>query len=342
MNDKNNNINILFTSVGRRSYLVEYFKTAINGHGMIHVSNSNGDTPAFKAADKCVISPMIYSNDYIDFLTDYCRKNKIDCIISLFDADLPVLAKNKSKFEILGTRVLVSDEKVIRICNDKYSSYQYLKDKGFNVPDTFLNLEDVKSALNKGKVAFPLIVKPRWGMGSIGIFEVDNLDELDILYNKLNKDINKTYLRYESQNDDNNKIIIQEKLTGTEYGLDIINDLEGKYKVTSCKIKYGMRAGETDCAMTIKNNALTELGKKISGSLRHIGNLDVDIIEMDGRFFVLEMNARFGGGYPFSHIGGVNLPLAIISWLKGEKEPVECFNLRYNVKGHKDIRIVEL
>ena len=31
----------------------------------------------------------------------------------------------------------------------------------------------------------------------------------------------------------------------------------------------------------------------------------------------LEMNPRFGGGYPFSHTLGANFPLAIIEWCSG-------------------------
>ena len=37
----------------------------------------------------------------------------------------------------------------------------------------------------------------------------------------------------------------------------------------------------------------------------------------NGDYCVLEMNPRFGGGFPFSYEAGVNLPKAIIEWLKG-------------------------
>ena len=62
------------------------------------------------------------------------------------------------------------------------------------------------------------------------------------------------------------------------------------------------------------------MGKKIGQNLHHIGNLDVDIMQRaNGDYCVLELNPRFGGGYPFSYEAGVNMPKAIIKWVKGEK-----------------------
>ena len=115
-------------------------------------------------------------------------------------------------------------------------------------------------------------------MGSIGLYEAVDITEMKVLYNKLNREISKTYLKYESQRDVNNKVLIQQKVVGTEFGLDIINNLNKEYKTTICKIKYAMRAGETDCAMTICNENLKKLGETLGKSIKHIGNMDVDII----------------------------------------------------------------
>ena len=114
--------------------------------------------------------------------------------------------------------------------------------------------------------------------------------------------------------------MIQEKLTGAEFGLDIMNDLEGNNVGVSVKQKLAMRAGETDKAVTLDLPEVREMGRKIGHALKHIGNLDVDIMQRaNGDYCVLELNPRFGGGYPFSYEAGVNMPKAIISWAKGEK-----------------------
>ena len=124
--------------------------------------------------------------------------------------------------------------------------------------------------------------------------------------------------------------------------MDVINDLQGNYINTIPKMKYAMRSGETDCAVTVDDQELKTIGKRLSESLHHIANLDTDVFKVGEKYYVLELNARFGGGYPFSHMAGVNLPLAIVKWLK--EEPVEKLLLteRVNVMSQKDINIVRL
>lgn len=68
-------------------------------------------------------------------------------------------------------------------------------------------------------------------------------------------------MKYESASSIDNSVLIQENLTGNEYGLDVINDLESNYINTVVKRKYAMRSGETDCAVTEDNSIMKELGK---------------------------------------------------------------------------------
>lgn len=335
-------MNILFTSVGRRSYLVRYFKEALNGEGKVHVANSSSISPAFKVADASVVTPLIYDDEYIPFLKKYCEENQISVIISLFDIDLPVLAEHKREFEDLGVQVVVSDKWVVDICNDKWKTYEFLIENGFKAPKTYLNMEEILKEISEGKLQYPVIVKPRWGMGSLSVVQADNETELRVFYEKVHREIQKSYLKYESKASLQNCVLMQEKLRGQEYGLDIINDLQGEYQTTVVKRKNAMRSGETDCAETVYWDEAETLGKSLSQKMKHVSNLDVDIFHVDDELYVLEMNARFGGGYPFSHLAGINLPAALIDWLKGE-ETAEV-NLKYEagVLGQKDIEMVKL
>lgn len=336
-------MNILLTSVGRRSYLVEYFKEALSGNGKVYVSNSSNISPAFQYADEYVVTPLIYDKEYISFLRNYCLEKNIKAIISLFDIDLLVLAKHKKEFEDIGIKIIVSDESIIEICNDKYKTFLFLKENNFNVPKTYISLIEVKEAIKNKEIDFPLMLKPRWGMGSISIYEAENMEELEIFYKKIDREIKKNYLKYESAQTLEENVLIQEKLKGQEYGLDVVDDLEKNYCTTFVKRKNAMRSGETDCAETIDSLMLRELGAKISEKVKHIGNLDVDLFLVEDKPYILEMNARFGGGYPFSHLAGANLPKAIIKWLNKEKvNKEELLTIKYNVIGQKDIKIVKL
>lgn len=334
-------MNILFTSAGRRDYLVKYFKETLNQQGNIHVANSSSCSTAMLSGNYSILTPLIHDKAYIPFLKAYCKEHKIRALVPLIDIDLPILSNYKDEFKEIGVELIVSEPEVIEICNDKWKTYEYLSDNGFYTPNTFLTLTDAIEAIGYGVVHFPLIIKPRWGMGSISIFEADNLDELEIFYNKVKRNIHATYLSYESQQDYDNCVIIQDKLVGQEYGLDIINDLAGNYQSTNVKKKHFMRAGETDCAEVVSHPALEQMGEQIGHILGHVANLDVDAFIVDGVPYVLEMNARFGGGYPFSHLSGVNLPKAIIHWLQDEAVESSLIEGKAGVIGYKAIRIIE-
>ena len=331
-------MNVLLTSVGRRAYMVKYFKEAVGKDGLVHVCNSDDKTVAFHYADKSVIAPLIYDENYIPFLLDYCKENKIDMLLSLFDIDLGVLSKNIDKFAEIGTRVVVSSKEVIDICNDKWKTYQFLKENGFNVPKTYLTLEDTINALDRGEISYPVIVKPRFGCGSIAMSIAE--DEMALLYyfRRNTRTINRSYLKYESSLVED-KIIYQECLKGQEYGADIINDLEGNYQGSIIKKKIAMRAGETDIAELVDEPSIYKECNRLGKLMGHIGNMDVDVFLVDGVPYILEMNARFGGGYPFSHIGGCDLPRALVLWHKGQKIDKKILEASVGKRAYKELSI---
>ena len=125
-----------------------------------------------------------------------------------------------------------------------------------------------------------------------------------------------------------------------EYGLDVIHDLKGNQRTVVVKEKEAMRSGETDGAKTVDHERLRRLGQILGSLTRHKGNLDVDAFEADGVCYVLEMNARFGGGYPFSHAAGVNLPYALVKWALGQEPEEKYLTARAGVRAQKDIQIM--
>ena len=311
-------MNVLFTCAGRRTYLLKYFKENLAEGDKVVATDMQLSAPALQAADVKLQVPAVYDPEYVNITLNICKEQQIDVLLSLNDLELPILAENKARFEELGVKVIVSDPQVIDIAFDKYKTAQWVESLGLIAPKTYVRLEDAKKALAAGEIEFPLFMKPRWGSGSIGLESIADMEELDIYYNLLMKKIKKTILATASVGDE--YIMIQEKLTGSEFGLDIMNDLNGKNVGVSVKQKLAMRAGETDKAITVDLPEVREMGRKIGEALGHIGNLDVDIMQRaDGAYCVLELNPRFGGGFPFSYEAGVNMPMAIIQWVKGEK-----------------------
>ena len=334
-------MNILFTCAGRRTYLLKYFKENMAEGDKVVATDMQLSAPALQAADVKLQVPAVYDPEYVKITLRICEEQKIDALISLNDLELPILAENKAKFEALGVKVIVSDPQVIDIAFDKYKTALWVESLGLVAPKSYVRLADVKEALAKGEIEFPLFMKPRWGSGSIGLESIADMEELDIYYNLLMKKIKKTILATASVGDE--YIMIQEKLTGNEFGLDIMNDLTGKNVAVSVKQKLAMRAGETDKAVTVDLPEVREMGKKIGESRGHIGNLDVDIMQRaDGAYCVLELNPRFGGGYPFSYEAGVNMPKAIIQWVKGEEVDPAILQPEYGKMFAKNDYLMEI
>lgn len=334
-------MNILFTCAGRRTYLLKYFKENLSEGDKVVATDMQLSAPALQVADVKLQVPAVYDPKYIDITLQICKEQKIDALLSLNDLELPLLAENKARFEAEGVKVIVSDPKVIDIAFDKYKTAQWVESLGLKSPQTFVRLDDAKRALQTGELVFPLFMKPRWGSGSIGLETIADMEELDTYYNLLMKKIKKTILATASMGDE--YIMIQEKLTGNEFGLDVMNDLKGNHVAVSVKQKLAMRAGETDKAVTLDLPEVREIGRKIGEALKHIGNLDVDVMQnAKGEYCVLELNPRFGGGFPFSYEAGVNLPKAIIEWIKGNEVDAVMLQPAYGRMFSKNDYLMEI
>ncbi len=334
-------MNVLFTCAGRRTYLLKYFRENLSEDDKIVATDMQLSAPALQAADIKLQVPAVYDPDYINITLRICKEYKIDALFSLNDLELPILAENKDRFEKIGVKVVVSDPKVIDIAFDKYKTAKWVESIGLLAPKTFVRLEDVKKALSTGEVEFPLFMKPRWGSGSIGLESISDMDELDTYYRLLMKKIKRTILAKASVGDE--YIMIQEKLTGSEYGLDVMNDLYGKNVGVSVKQKLAMRSGETDKAITVDLPVVREIGYRIGQALGHIGNLDVDVMQRaDGAYCVLELNPRFGGGFPFSYEAGVNFPKVLIQWIKNEVVDISLLCPEYGRMFAKNDYLVEI
>ena len=328
-------MNIIITTADRDFELIACFKDALKGNGKVFASNGVMVSALVKA-DEYVITPMINDDSYIDFLLKYCKTNNITAIISRHELDLLVLSKNKERFKKNGITVIVSDEKAIETCNDKWSAHQFLASLGLKQPKTYIDMELLKQDLLSNAVSFPMIMKPRWGVGSFGLSQIENLDELDVLYRKTFRSIFTTYLKHESSTAEDRCIIVQEKINGVEYGLDVLNDLNGKYVTTIAKRKLAMR-GHTMAAETVDSKPFESVAKAISSNLKHAGNLDVDCFLSDsGDIHVIDLNCRFGGQYIFAHTAGANFPKQIIEWIMGLPTSTENLHVETGVRQGRD------
>lgn len=327
-------MNILFTCAGRRNYLIDYFKEVKKVNNVI-ACNSILDTSAMIASDIAYIVPEVFDSNYIDVLLNICKKEKVNYLFSLHDLDGIILSKKKSLFQQIGTKVYISNYELMRDCLDKYEASKLLESFNFNTPATIKNIKEIDKIFDVNK---KFIVKDRYGFGSNDIFVTEDLNEILFFYNYINR-------RYQS-NDKIRKFldigyeesgaIVQEFIDGQEFGVNLINDFVGNYKGCLQIIKHSMRSGETDSASVINNDDIDKLSFDLANKTKHIGVLDCDLIYNSGRYYVIEMNPRFGGQYPFSHEAGSNVPSVLLGL---ENELVKG---KENTKFYKELVIKKI
>lgn len=333
-------MNVILTCAGRRNYLVKFFQEALKNRGRVFASDASADAAALQEADKSFVLPPVKESGYFDNLFEICQQYQVRLLIPLIDLELPLLARQRERFLNIGTLAVISSPEVVDICYDKWATYEFLKGYALSIPKTYLSLAEARKALAQGEISFPLMVKPRWGSASVGIVTAEDDEELDIAYRFVSKHIPRTSLADANAIDAQRCILIQERLSGQEYGLDIVNDLEGNHITTFVKRKLSMNVGETDRAITVEDEKLKQLGDTIGYKLGHIGNLDCDVIVNQKGCFVIDMNPRFGGGYPFSHMAGANLPAAFIAWANEEQPDMGWLKVEANVMSSKCDRLV--
>jgi carbamoyl-phosphate synthase large subunit len=322
-------MNVLLSCAGRRNYLVDWFRRALAGRGAVLAADASAEAPAMQEADKAFVLPPVHAPEYPERLAGLCAREKVGLLLSLNDFELPVLAAARERLLAHGTVPVISSPEVIALCQDKWETFRRLGALGFAVPRTWLVLEEAEAALARGELSFPVILKPRCGTGSQGVELPGSLEELRLAWKLGAARLKSSPLARLNPFDPERGLIVQERLAGREHGLDVVNDLDGRFAAVFVKRKLAMRSGETDRAVTVEDAALEALGRRLSEALGHRGNLDCDAFACDdGVARVLELNPRFGGGYPFSHAAGADVPAALVAWALGEAPAPQWLRVR--------------
>jgi len=317
-------LNILFSTVGRRGYIVDYFREQLpKGSVLIGTSDRNDCnsefTSGFSHCDKSYIVPSIKNErEYIDKLLDICKNEKVNILLSFYDYDTYILSQYLDEFNGIGVQPVISSREVNTIAFDKIETFQFLTREGFYTPWTMTAEE-----INKKEIpSYPVIVKPRFGFGSNAISLAHNKEEVDF------------FLKYY----DNEEMMVQEFIEGAEYSFDILNDFHGKAVTAVVKRKMKMRSGETDQGYAIKSVHYRDWALKLGNALKHIGPLDVDFFIKDNKPYILELNPRFGGGYPMTHLSGINFPKLLIDLAKGKLKPSDYLLYRDYDEGNAMVK----
>ncbi len=291
-------MNLLLLSAGTRNKIVQYFRR-VKGTRVI-AADMLPTAPALYEADAHYIVPRISDPRYIDIVLDICRKEAVDAVLSLIDPELSLLAAHERMFAENGVKVVGSSYELCELALDKYQLYCWMKAHGYSCARSYIDKEAFFADAEAGRITFPVFVKPVRGSASIAVSVATDRETVELLF------------AHEQD------LMIQEHLGDREIGADVYIDmLTNEVVSVFTKEKLKMRAGETDKAVSFKDEKLFALIERFVKECGFSGPIDIDLFEKDGAYYISEVNPRFGGGYPHAYACGCDHMQMIVNNLNG-------------------------
>ena len=287
---------ILLVNPGRRDYIVKFFLNIKKKYNLkIYLIDADKFIPSFKVSNitNNYISPRVKDKKKFKiFLRKFIAEKKINVVFPLSEWELESLAEEKNFYKRKKVEIIISNLKLIKICKNKILMTKKLLQNDFLSPE-IIKFSEIHKKL-------PVIKKKISGSGS-------KLQSLILKKWQLPKKIQKEFF-------------FQKYLKNDEYGIDILNDLNGNYVHHCSRKKILIRSGDTDKAIIVDGKVFEDFAKKLSFFLKHVGIADVDFLYKNNKIFILDINLRIGGGYPFTHLYGYNYIDKILSMIKNPKK----------------------
>lgn len=305
-------INLLFCAAGRRVSLIMQFKDAMQELGIsgkIIAADAGNMAPASYVADEMVKVLRVDDPNYVANLLDICVKYKINLLTSLIDTDLILISEHRQEFEDIGVKLLLCSPETNTISFDKKKTYEFFVQNGIDTPYTM----NEKEIGNLTVQDFPVLLKPWDGSCSIGVHKVENTEDLQFYLETVEN------------------AMVQEFISGGEYTVDVYVNFDGQVKCAVPRKRLEVRAGEVSKALTVRDQLIIDktvgLVERLPGAL---GCVTVQCFKTsDDKIKFIEINPRFGGGFPLSVHAGANFPKWIIQELAG-------LNCEANFEGWED------
>ncbi|MBC8351293.1 MAG: ATP-grasp domain-containing protein [Planctomycetes bacterium] len=278
-------MNVLISSAGRRGALVRIIKESIaNVGGKVFAVDAGRWSSACRLADGWGQVPRCTDNSFCKHLRSYAHDHDVKLIIPTIDTELAILSQHREFFSDAGVHVAVSGPATIKIAADKIATHEFLKSLGLPVIEHF----DVASTAED--LPYPLIIKPRFGSASAGVHILEDA-EACTFYRK----------RVELP-------VLQSLAPGKEYTVNFFADGKGGCLAEVPHLRVETRGGEVSKCVTVKEPRLMQIAQELCKHLPDAwGPLCYQaFIDDIGTVRIIELNARFGGGYPIAHYAGAD------------------------------------
>ena len=331
-------MNVLLTSVGRRSYLADYFREAMQGQGKIIGANMYAEAAGMYAVDIPIVTPPANHPEYVPFLLDVCYKYDVKLLCSLHDLDVFMLSQQRHRFHEADVFTTLPTAEWGRITLDKWECTQVFAAASIDVPWTTLHPYLAQDAIQRSEIKYPLIVKARVGYGSLGLRRCINRQELEDAYESAKAAVIASGATQYIKLPEDELVLIQESITGREICVSILNDLNGDFLSHFVCEVHNMRAGESDSATSLDRVPFEPFARKISTLTKHSAYWGIDCLSDGNSLKVIDVNPRFTGDYPFHHLAGANVVRAVIQLVDNGSVNPDCLQHLPGIRGYKDIK----
>lgn len=287
------NHNILITSAGQRVALVRGFQETLKRffpEAKVFTTDMNPRlAPAAYVSDGCFEVLRVTDPNYIQQILKLCKDNEIGMIIPTIDTELLVLAENKKLFDENNIFVSVSSLDFIHVCRDKRNTGEFLENHGIRVP----------KPIDKKHPTFPLFAKPYDGSLSTNLHYIKNAEELT---SEILEDPKLLFMEY------------IDKEVYKEYTVDMYYGKDNKVKCIVPRERIKIRAGEINKGLTEKEPLTQYLYDRLETIEGCVGCICIQVFLNPQTCDVvgIEINPRFGGGYPQTYAAGGNYAECLI------------------------------
>lgn len=291
-------ITVLFSSAGRRVALIDAFRADAKALGMelraICVDADPEWSAACDLADESFKVPPANSPVFPNAILKICAEENVKLVIPTIDPELLPYSEAREDFAKRGVYVPIGSPELIAIARDKIRTAEFARNKKLPAPRTAPVGELLKSS--KGW-RYPIVLKPISGSGSAHVQYTANEEDLALVA-RLRPDY-----------------IAQEHIEGREFTVHQYYDRAGKLRCSVPHFRKEVRAGEVSKAVTEQHPALMQLSEELAAVLPGPrGVICFQAIVREGKPFVFDINARFGGGFPLAHYAQATFP----KWLMQE------------------------
>jgi carbamoyl-phosphate synthase large subunit len=329
---------ILLCSAGRRPYLVRWFQEALERNGVpgrVVVADSDPYSPAAAAADAFVCSPRLADPGYEEWLRALLQRLDVTLALSVNDFELSTW----SELDPAPEALMVLGRAQQCLVEDKAATAAAATAAGISTPRTWLGSEFLDGSAGAPEGRF--VIKSRCGSGSLGLRFAEDHDVPGAILAASVQVLDRRGEHISRAEEAAEHIVVQELVEGIEFGVDVLADFDRRYVGSLARRKLAMRNGETERAETADPTPFRDMGRMLCELTGHRGVIDTDVIvDPEGRPWLIDVNPRFGGGYPFSHMAGAHAPAAVVAWALGHAVDPRWLRADPEVVSAKSIEIV--